>query len=324
MSELGVEEYQVLETLDLKTCNTCGDMDGRHFPMKEYMVGVTAPPFHPNCRGTTCPYLDEESGERAARGEDGKTYYVPENMTYEEWKKKFINFDPETKKKYDTAVKSNQNHTSDSEQYNRYKDVLGKNNVPETLEDFQKMKYNEPDTWGRMKNDYRIVNSYEDNSGHMDVNKILELDNFAYNTKMQHFTGSAKRKGNIAVMELDGDIKVANSQLDSKSDPAYINFKGNRQQLVMKKDKLQFNAIEVGSHLRDMDSEAKLFEYAADIVNDGKKHVIRMLSEKCMCDSCRGIMEQFKEKYPNVEVNAVSNKKERDAKNHGKPWNYRK
>ena len=90
MSELGVEEYHVLETLDSKTCNTCGDMDGRHFPMKEYRVGVTAPPFHPNCRGTTCPYLEEKSGERAARGEDGKTYYVLENMTYEEWKKKFV------------------------------------------------------------------------------------------------------------------------------------------------------------------------------------------------------------------------------------------
>lgn len=29
-------------------------------------------------------------GERAARGEDGKTYYVPADMTYPEWKKTFI------------------------------------------------------------------------------------------------------------------------------------------------------------------------------------------------------------------------------------------
>lgn len=72
-----------------------------------------------------------------------------------------------------------------------------------------------------------------------------------------------------------------------------------------------------------MDSEAKLFEYAADIVDDGKKHTIQILSEKCMCESCLGIMEQFKEKYPDVEVNAVSNKKERDVINHGKPWKHR-
>lgn len=72
-----------------------------------------------------------------------------------------------------------------------------------------------------------------------------------------------------------------------------------------------------------MDSEAKLFEYAADIAKDGKEHTINMLSEKCMCDSCLGVMKQFKEKYPNVKVNVVSNKKERNEKNKGKPWENR-
>lgn len=51
--------------------------------------GVTVPPFHPNCRGTTVPVIDEEIwgvGERAARNEDGKVYTVPGDMTYEEWK----------------------------------------------------------------------------------------------------------------------------------------------------------------------------------------------------------------------------------------------
>ena len=115
MSELGVEEYHVLETLDSKTCNTCGDMDGRHFPMKEYMVGVTAPPFHPNCRGTTCPYLDEESGERAARGEDGKTYYVPENMTYEEWFEQYVKSFPHAL----LAYTKEKNLDSDKKQYKK-------------------------------------------------------------------------------------------------------------------------------------------------------------------------------------------------------------
>ena len=58
--------------------------------MKEFDPGVTAPPFHVNCRSTTAPYFDDEFslGERAARGEDGKTYYVPSDMTYKEWKGK--------------------------------------------------------------------------------------------------------------------------------------------------------------------------------------------------------------------------------------------
>ena len=92
-SDLDVEEFEVVETLDSHTCPTCGEMDGKHFPMKDYKIGVTVPPFHPNCRGCTCPYFNDEftTGERVARGADGKKYYVPENMTYEEWKKAFVN-----------------------------------------------------------------------------------------------------------------------------------------------------------------------------------------------------------------------------------------
>lgn len=94
MENLGVQEFEVIETLDGITCPKCGSMDGKHFPMSEYVVGVTAPPFHPNCRGCTCPYFDDEftvGEERAARNEEGKTYNVPANMTYEEWKQSFVN-----------------------------------------------------------------------------------------------------------------------------------------------------------------------------------------------------------------------------------------
>lgn len=49
--------------------------------------------FHVNCRSTTCPYFSDEFdnlGERAARGADGKIYFVPADMTYGEWEKKFV------------------------------------------------------------------------------------------------------------------------------------------------------------------------------------------------------------------------------------------
>lgn len=96
MKELDVEQFEVVETLDSHTCELCGSMDGKHFPMSEYQIGVTVPPFHPNCRGCTCPYFGDEfdnMGERAARGEDGKTYYVPTDTTYKEWKKSFVDGD---------------------------------------------------------------------------------------------------------------------------------------------------------------------------------------------------------------------------------------
>ncbi len=88
--ELDVEQYEIVATLDFKTSPLCRDMDGQHFPMSQYEAGVTAPPFHVYCRTTTVPYFEDDIetiGKRAARGKDGKTYYVPANMTYREWEK---------------------------------------------------------------------------------------------------------------------------------------------------------------------------------------------------------------------------------------------
>ena len=91
--DLGVEQYEIVATLDSHTSDICQNLDGQVFPMKDFELGVTAPPFHVYCRSTTVPYFEEDFGQvgkRAARGEDGKTYYVSADMTYKEWKKSFV------------------------------------------------------------------------------------------------------------------------------------------------------------------------------------------------------------------------------------------
>ena len=92
--ELGVEEYEIVATLDSHTSEICRSLDGQHFPMKDFQPGVTAPPFHVWCRTTTAPYFNENFGsigERAARDEEtGKTYYIPDDMNYKEWKNTFV------------------------------------------------------------------------------------------------------------------------------------------------------------------------------------------------------------------------------------------
>jgi SPP1 gp7 family putative phage head morphogenesis protein len=90
---LGVEQYEIVATLDSHTSDICRSLDGKHFPMKDYQPGVTAPPFHVYCRSTTVPYFDEQFdiGKRAARDEaTGKTYYIPDDMNYQEWKETFV------------------------------------------------------------------------------------------------------------------------------------------------------------------------------------------------------------------------------------------
>lgn len=92
--ELDVERYEIVAILDGHTSDICQEMDGKVFKMSEYEEGVTAPPFHVNCRSCTAPYFDDEftKGEqRATRDEDGNTYYVPADMTYKNWKKNVDN-----------------------------------------------------------------------------------------------------------------------------------------------------------------------------------------------------------------------------------------
>lgn len=94
-NDLDVEEYEIVATLDSHTSDICRSLDDRVFKMSDYKPGVTAPPFHVYCRSTTAPHFKEnfDAGERAARGADGKTYYVPDDVTYSEWKKAFVDGD---------------------------------------------------------------------------------------------------------------------------------------------------------------------------------------------------------------------------------------
>lgn len=91
-NDLDVEKFEIVATLDSHTSEICQQMDGKVFDMKDFEAGVTAPPFHVWCRSCTCPWFeDNDDGQRAARDADGKTYYVPSNMKYEDWMNSFVN-----------------------------------------------------------------------------------------------------------------------------------------------------------------------------------------------------------------------------------------
>lgn len=109
--ELDVERYEIVATLDRRTSDICQSLDGKVFKMSEYAVGVTAPPFHVRCRTTTVPFFDDEfelGSKRAARGDDGKTYHVPADMKYEDWKKTFVKDEPTFMQKKETIYNNEQ------------------------------------------------------------------------------------------------------------------------------------------------------------------------------------------------------------------------
>jgi len=106
--KLEVKQYKILAVLDTKTSTICRDMDGKVFDVKDYQPGLNANPFHANCRTTTTPYFNDkftQQQERATRDENGKTYYVPANMTYKEWYNKSVEGSQKVSAKDSTLLK---------------------------------------------------------------------------------------------------------------------------------------------------------------------------------------------------------------------------
>lgn len=146
-----VPRYQILATLDSKTCGICGNLDREVFDTDKAVTGVNMPPFHDLCRCTDIPYYDDEdlSGEiRVARDpETGKSYDVPADMTYKEWHAKYIEQNPEKA----LAERKLRNEKADRKQYEKYQGLLGEEYAPGSFKDFQGIKYGTGDEYGILK-----------------------------------------------------------------------------------------------------------------------------------------------------------------------------
>ena len=137
--ETKVQSYRFEAALDLKTCAVCGALDQREFPLAEHETGVNYPPLHPRCRCTTVPVTEFQIGsKRAARNSaTGKTEYVEKGMTYEEWRKKYVE------------------ENADKNEWEEYQRILGEK-APNTLEEFRNIKYTESKKWGMMMENKRL------------------------------------------------------------------------------------------------------------------------------------------------------------------------
>lgn len=196
--ESGIDTYVFVATLDLRTSAICASLDGKRFKVKDQQPGVNAPPMHPWCRSTTiCDISDEELSQMKRRSKNpvtGKTELVPENMTYEEWHKKYVdgNKDAELKEKMI------RNKAKDKRQFDKYIYEL-KNYIPDNLEDFQKIKYTDKYEYGVIKAQYKAMGYY---------NKALENE--------PKITSSVKKLAETSGMEtkgLENRIKSKDSYL---------------------------------------------------------------------------------------------------------------
>lgn len=137
--ETGIQSYRFEAALDLKTCAVCGALDQREFPLAEHETGINYPPLHPRCRCTTVPVTEFRIGsKRAARNPaTGKTEYVEKKLSYEEWRKKYVE------------------ENADKNEWEEYQRILGEK-APKTLEEFRNIKYTESKKWGIMMENKRL------------------------------------------------------------------------------------------------------------------------------------------------------------------------
>lgn len=162
-SGMGAKRYRFIAVLDLKTSEICRLHDGlkdpdtgKFYTYAARRVGVNFPPLHPWCRSIEAPYINAETLEGMTRpAKDpvtGEMMQVPATMTYSQWHKKYVEGKPDA----ELAERMTQNTVGDRSQWQRYREVLGKD-APKDLAAFQRMKYTDAAGWEELKSTYRDV-----------------------------------------------------------------------------------------------------------------------------------------------------------------------
>lgn len=166
----GVKQYQYIATLDDRTSDMCREMDSRVFDVKDFKPGETAPPLHPWCRSATCPYYERLAsiGERAARDPDtGKTYYIPRNMNYSDWKQTFVDGGSKdglplaAPRNYDSAFAK----ALGKKAYDSCRDILAMSDSPEAKA-----------VWNAYEGDIGVADTHEGKRAHCDWNASIHVN----------------------------------------------------------------------------------------------------------------------------------------------------
>lgn len=97
--EDGTTEYKISSALESdRTCERCKSRHGKHYSVDKYVIGSTAPPFHPRCRCTTAPYFDDDFTKYNHRDEEFK------ELSFKEWKNKFVKSDKRFTKEGESGI----------------------------------------------------------------------------------------------------------------------------------------------------------------------------------------------------------------------------
>jgi hypothetical protein len=79
----------------------------------------------------------------------------------------------------------------------------------------------------------------------------------------------------------------------------------SREGAVVLPNQPMFQTFPIGGRRRDLDSESKILEAIAEKYTNNReiKGKIELFTEREPCDSCKYVIKQFKQTFPNIELN---------------------
>lgn len=254
--EFGLDKYQFLATLDLKTSEVCRKLDRQVFKRSERKVGVNCNPMHPHCRSTTTPYIPDLEGTRLAKGSDGKYYKVDRSMSYQEWYDRYVVNDPNEL----IAEKKIKNKSSDKKQFDEYKDILGKN-APRSFEMFQDMKYNDIEEYNNLKVKYRTVNYIRSDRQVKTVFKGRQnkhiIGTNEYNIEVNNYK-KANKYGPSVVTLTEEEIVDLIKEYSGTGNVNIRNGKWDNKEIILDNDKIVGYVINDGTGVQAKTSNFKI------------------------------------------------------------------
>lgn len=150
--DAGIEKEMFIAVHDSRTSQICQHHDRSIVEIAKAKVGVNVPPLHPNCRSHMISYIEgvtDAMKKRQRNPVTNKDEVVDVSENYDQWLKR-----QQEEHGVDTVnsfMEKTKNASSDRKQYNKYIDVLGKENMPTSLSKFQDMKYNDVEKFNDLK-----------------------------------------------------------------------------------------------------------------------------------------------------------------------------
>lgn len=108
--------------------------------------------------------------------------------------------------------------------------------MPDNVEKFLEKKYTDSAWWADEKAKYRTINRYKVDYGEVSPEEILELDQIALNAKDNMPNRKTRFDGNIGVLMIENEIKIAHSKISKCVDSEYEDFNGDKTSIILAKD----------------------------------------------------------------------------------------